>query len=563
MQPVDTLELESEGVRHSDTHPRLSFLKNVEKHSLWLLPLLVLLALIPRLYDLGAAGFAEDETNKIFALRAYEQGDFTVNAEHPMLMKMLCYGSLHATALWNRTGGQAFSLFLSEETALRLPNAVFGALTVIPIFLLTCGLFGFRIGLLTAFFWASGLNAIWFNRVTKEDTLLLFFLMTGFYLYHCAKAKPIEDMAGQERFYSLAGLSFGLMICAKYFPHFFGLNQLFYHLIGYNRRSNRPLTRQMLVKYFGAVVLAFILFNPAVFAPQTWRYLIAYSNEDLITHHGYLVMDHLFMNDMSSTPNGMPWYFYFLFLAVKFPLPLVIAFLAGAVEVFRHRGEPTMARGYMFLRLMLFFWLFPMAIMGAKFLRYTLPLMPVIYMTAAIGVWAIGKGVVAVAQLLSQRLLPIVKPLLFTIVAFFALTPALITVMNLPYPSLYVNELGGKRIGYFFPHDEFYDLGARESIAYLAKQAPPGATVASEIPGVMQYYLEKYRRTDIKIEILSHPQFDLQTRRPDYVLLQRGRIYVENQAVYHYIEENFMPIHTSKFFGENAAQLYRLNPNSP
>ena len=35
---------------------------------------------------LGAVGFAEDEINKVDAARAYNRGDFTANAEHPMLV---------------------------------------------------------------------------------------------------------------------------------------------------------------------------------------------------------------------------------------------------------------------------------------------------------------------------------------------------------------------------------------------------------------------------------------------------------------------------------------------
>ena len=83
--------------------------------------------------------------------------------------------------------------------------------------------------------------------------------------------------------------------------------------------------------------------------------------------------------------SGMPWYFYFLFLAIKLPLPLLIAFVVGLIEVFRHRGDPEVARGYLFLRMMLVFWLFPMAIVGSKFLRYTLTFMPLLYIAAAVG----------------------------------------------------------------------------------------------------------------------------------------------------------------------------------
>ena len=92
------------------------------------------------------------------------------------------------------------------------------------------------------------------------------------------------------------------------------------------------------------------------------------------------------------------------------------------------------------------------------------------------------------------------------------------------HPSLYVNVFGGNRIGYFFPHDEFYDLGARESIRFIAETAPPGAKMASETPGVVQYYLERFSRSDIRSEIISQPSFTLNGGRPDFVMLQRGRV---------------------------------------
>ena len=49
-----------------------------------------------RLNGLGAIGFAEDEINKVVAVRAYDRGDFTANAEHPMLMKLVIDLSLRA-----------------------------------------------------------------------------------------------------------------------------------------------------------------------------------------------------------------------------------------------------------------------------------------------------------------------------------------------------------------------------------------------------------------------------------------------------------------------------------
>src|SRR4030095_12436453 len=112
-------------------------------------------------------------------------------------------------------------------------------------------------------------------------------------------------------------------------------------------------------------------------------------------------MDKLFINDIAQTPGGNPWYFYFLFLGVKLPLPVLLAFAVGVVETFRRRGLYPDSRGYVFLRMMLLLWLIPEALVGTKFLRYSLTLMPFIYMTAAVGIvmmWRalsefIGRGV--------------------------------------------------------------------------------------------------------------------------------------------------------------------------
>jgi hypothetical protein len=121
-----------------------------------------------------------------------------------------------------------------------------------------------------------------------------------------------------------------------------------------------------------------------------------------------------------------------------------------------------------------------------------------------------------------------------------------------------MNALGGNRVGYYFPHDEFYDLGARESIEYLAQTAPRGATIASDIPGVVEYYLERYHRPDIRSEILSHPGFSLERSQPDYVVLQRGRVYFENQQTFKQIENTYPVVPASTYAGSDAVRVYML-----
>jgi hypothetical protein len=563
MRTVDHLDVGC--VQFPKQQQRISseLFQKLERNKVLLIIITVFLAFGMRVYQIDAAGLSEDETNKVFALRAYKQGDFTANSEHPMMMKLLCFVSTQAAGAWNHKAGDKFNLSISEETALRLPNVVFGALTIIPLLLLTAALLGFETGVIASLLWAFGLNAIWFNRIGKEDTLFLFFMLSGFYFYNLAKERRASDIGGQEKFYALAGAAFGLMLCSKYFPQYIGFNALFYTIIGYNSVNNRPLTGRMWVKYFGALVLAFVICNPAIFSPQTWRYIWAYVNEDLLTHHGYLLRNELVSNTLTETPFGNPWYFYLLYLAVKLPLPILLAFAVGLVEIFRQRGGLRVARGYLFLRLMLIFWLLPMSLMGSKFLRYTLSLMPLIYMTAAVGIlamWRLFANLLkksAVDSRLANQLAGVVAA------AVFIAAPAYITLKwGLPHPGLYTNVLGGNRVGYFFPHDEFYDLGARESIKYIAENAPPNATIASEIPGVVEYYLERYQRPDIRSRIMSQPDFKLREGALDYVLLQRGRLYFENEANFKFIESHFPLAQSSIYNGAAATQLYQATtPN--
>ena len=139
-----------------------------QKAAVIALALMVMMGGALRLKGLGAIGFAEDEINKVEAARAYDRGDFTANAEHPMLMKILIDLSLRASRAWNSINGQA----ISEEAALRFPNALIGALTAIPLCLLTAALFDLTAGLWAAALWSFGVTAITFNRIGKEDTLI-------------------------------------------------------------------------------------------------------------------------------------------------------------------------------------------------------------------------------------------------------------------------------------------------------------------------------------------------------------------------------------------------------
>jgi hypothetical protein len=509
---------------------------------------LVVLGLGLRMNGISVLGFAEDEINKLNAVRAYEQGDIRPNAEHPMLMKAMMFVSVKAERAWNARS----SIQISDETALRFPNILFGALTAIPLFLLAAAFFDRWTGLLASALWTFGINAITYNRIAKEDTLLVFFMLFGFYFYVRAKQAGWREVKTKRRNYILSGASWGLMLASKYFPHYFGLNMLYHHYVRLRKKEpNEPSGKTPLYFYLiaGAV---FLIANPAVLLPQTWAYLDAYTSGQLLSHTGYLMGDELYKNTMAATPfGGTPVYFYALFLLIKVPLPVLFAFLVGLVECIRRWRNP----GHAFLLLMFLLWIVPYSLIGAKWLRYTLSLMPFIYMIAAVGIVSLIRLVASQLKNFGhERALRVVSAI--ALIVFIA-WPAWTAYANRPHYAAYTNALGGGRVGHFFPHDEFYDDGLREAIEFVCQTAPHGATVVHETPGVVGYYLEKLGRTDIQSRVLSDAAFKLaESPAPTYIILQRGRTYFENQDKMKEVRASFRKVYEGLVQDVIAVEVY-------
>jgi hypothetical protein len=98
MRTVDHLDVRCVQFPEQQEQPAAGLFHKLERHKVVILLITVILAFCARVYQLDAAGFSEDEANKVFAIRVYEQGDFTVNSEHPMVMKLLCFASAELAA---------------------------------------------------------------------------------------------------------------------------------------------------------------------------------------------------------------------------------------------------------------------------------------------------------------------------------------------------------------------------------------------------------------------------------------------------------------------------------
>ncbi|GBC78077.1 hypothetical protein HRbin08_01563 [bacterium HR08] len=593
----------------------------------WLaLTLLVILAFGLRAVHLEAVGVSEDEARKIAAIEAYRRGDFTPNAEHPMLMKSLILVSFLAAEWWNRAiAARHPDWRIAEETALRLPNALVGALTTVVLFLFARELFDPLVGWVTAILWATGVNAIAINRVAKEDTLLVFFMWLAFFFFLKAKREGPVETARRQWFYRLSGASFGLMLASKYFPHYMGLIFLYNYLRPHDPETNAPLGRRAMMGFFLAFAVAFIAANPMLFHPETLRYLAVYLTETTVPHHGYEMMGGLYYNNAWKFTNRTPLYFYGLFLLVKVPPPVLLAFAIGLLwilrrawssggrsdhlsraEAWRDRasapfggislgallalgigGEmlalvqftPVIYRvaaftlvslllallfvvrgrkeeGPFFLRFMLVFWFVPYSLFGGKWLRYTLSLMPLVYMTAAVGIaLVIREG--------SRRLSGafVRHGFVALMLAFFLGAPVWAAVHASPYYSFYVSALGGgaEKRAYYFPHDEIYDAGMREALAFIAARAPRGSRVGHDAPEVVRFYASRFGRGDLLGVELSSSEFALtRDSRPLYVIVQKGRRYFENQRWLEELERHYRPIWEVRIEGVVTTRVYEI-----
>jgi hypothetical protein len=269
--------------------------------------------------------------------------------------------------------------------------------------------------------------------------------------------------------------------------------------------------------------------------------------EHLLTHSGYLFAGRLYKNNMSSSPFwGTPVYFYLLFLAIKVPLLILTSFLIGLGIAIRRWRQV----GHAFLIFMFLFWIVPYSLIGGKWLRYTLSLMPFVYMLAAVGVvglirwttswWPGAKRVITVV-----------------VVAMFIGLPALTAFANRPHYALYTNALAAGKGGYFFPHDEFYDDGLREAIKYVCDVAPSGATIAHETPAVTRHYLAAFGRADLNSKTISSKEFDARsTAGPLYIIVQRGRTYFENREELDHVRAHYQRVHEVTIEGASAAEVF-------
>jgi dolichyl-phosphate-mannose-protein mannosyltransferase len=510
--------------------------------------LLTLLAFAVRVYRVDFNSLSEDESAKWAAVQEYRHGHFVgVNSEHPMLPKMLSWSSLTVGERWSRVAAAHGWSSLNPEGWLRLPNVLFGAATTAILFLFCRRMMGVAGSFAASLFWAIAPLPVALNRLTKEETPLTFFTLLACYLY--CRAQQADADKSARGWYDLSAIGFGLALASQYILHLLGLNALawlFAGRMGLNRKPSRFSYR----RFFVVMFLAFLVVNPVILCPGNFNAVLHWLHHDGVKHSGYDFDGRLYMNFPSHLLTGLPWFYYLWLILVKTPIPILVAVIAGSVLLLRDRR--TLASCF-FLSLGVI-QLAGLSVSGAKWIRYSLPLLPFLYLAAGYAVQQTLKA--AKGKVLAQAL---VGPAAVVLLGW----PLLELQSWAPHYSFYLNSIGGEKqnITRYFAPDEVSEFDTREVAQKVCPFAPAGATVATARPMSMAYYLQACGRPDLQIMPLYDPHYA--PRNGDLIVLEPSRRFFETQRFFDALGNSGMPHSEVRVGPVLASTIYLFDPSVP
>jgi hypothetical protein len=515
-----------------------------------------------RVTGLSAEGLSEDELNKLNAVADYRANGLTgANGEHPMLMKSLQAATIILAEKWNNSSFVSArpSNRIALETALRLPGAIFGALSTLLIFLIAAELFGVEVALISAALWTFDPAGISFNRVAKEDTFLLFFfLLANVFWLRGQRAAESTDR-NPNRYYWATAASYGAMVASKYVPHLFAISMCYYWMFQSLPETHWRLGKKRILTMFAIMGVVFLILSPTVLLPETWKQMGLFAGGNRVVHDGYEFMNKLYTQRFTDWLSGIPVYFYFVFTAVKLPLLTLLGFVVGLPLLFRRK----LGDGRYFILFWFLLWVVAFCFPGGKFTRYYTTVLPAVLITTALGIQFAGRWLAhKISRFDWTSTLRHYVPACLAVIVIAG--SVLSSVQAAPHFRLFTNSIGGGNAwaGYYFPHDEFYDASVRDVMAEIATRARAGARVASESPSLALYYAERANRADLVCVSLSDPDALQQLSTGDFIIIARGRRYFSNDALISALRDHATPIIDLKLGPVPSAKVYELDQRS-
>jgi hypothetical protein len=273
------------------------------------------------------------------------------------------------------------------------------------------------------------------------------------------------------------------------------------------------------MRFYLVLLASFVLVNPVILSPVNIHAILNWLHHDGVKHSGYDFDGTLYLNFPSRMLAGVPWFYYLWLLAVKTPLPILMAIVVGGILLLRDRR--TLASCF-FIALGIV-QLTGLSVSGAKWIRYSLPLLPFLYLAG-------GYAVQQTWKMAKERDLPL------SVVGIAAAVLLVFPLAGLqgwaPFYSFYLNSIGGGKqsITRYFAPDEVSEFDTREVAQRVCHSASRNATLATARPMSMEYYLQACGRNDMKVIALYDPHYVPQDG--DLIVLEPSRRFLETQRFF-------------------------------
>jgi hypothetical protein len=294
--------------------------------------------------------------------------------------------------------------------------------------------------------------------------------------------------------------------------------------------------------------LAFVLVNPVILSPANFNAIVHWLHHDGVKHTGYDFAGRLYMNFPSRLLAGVPWFYYLWLLLVKTPIPILVAVMVGSALLLRDRRTLASCFFLAFGAVQLA----GLSVSGAKWIRYSLPLLPFLFLA---GGYAVQQAVKAAkGKVPSQALVGLAAVILIG-------WPLLELQSWAPYYSFYLNSIGGEKrnITRYFAMDEVSEFDTREVAQNVCPFAPVAATVATARPASMAYYLQTCGRADLRIVPLYDTHYAPQDG--DLIVLEPSRRFFETQRFFDALGNSAMPHSDIRVGPVLASTIYLFDPS--